>query len=58
MLNEEAESFGDNIPQLIASFHGANNVCNSTTFENLLVWYAAEKVAFEVTNGQHQDKDT
>jgi hypothetical protein len=34
---------------LIASFGGASDVCNNHTFKNLLVWYAAEKMAYELT---------
>jgi hypothetical protein len=32
----------------IASFGGASNVCDAQIYKNLLVWYAAEKVAYEL----------
>lgn len=47
MLYQDAESFGYSIPELIATFGGAKNITNSDSFENLLVWYAAEKIAYQ-----------
>jgi len=44
MLAEDAEDQGVTIPELIASFNGAD-VYDAGTFENLLVWYAAERIA-------------
>ena len=56
MLYDDAESFGsDNLPAFIGTFNGAKNVSDDVTFENLLVWYAVEKVALEVTDGRYQD---
>ena len=50
MLNDDADSMGHQHPlEMIAIFGGARNVSNRITFENLLVWYAAEKVARELT---------
>ena len=52
MLEEDAEAQGHKNPfELIATFGGAANVSNDITFKNLIVWYAAERVAFEVTGG-------
>ena len=52
MLEEDAEAHGHKNPfELIATFGGAANVSNDITFKNLIVWYAAERVAFEVTDG-------
>ena len=48
ILYQDAESLGYSVPELIASFGGAKNICNSDSFENLLVWYAAEKIAYQV----------
>ncbi len=59
MLHDEADSQGIEILELITDFNGAKNVCSECTFKNLLVWFGAEKVAFEVTEleaeGEHQD---
>lgn len=53
MLEEDAESEGKSALELIASFGGAKNVCSGAQFENLLVWYAAERVAHELTQGEY-----
>jgi hypothetical protein len=56
MLDDDAESFGcASIPELIGTFNGAKHVSDDVTFENLLVWYAVEKVAWEVTDGEYQE---
>ncbi len=50
MLNEDANSMGHKHPlEMMVSFGGAGNVSSRITFENLMVWYAAEKVAHELT---------
>jgi len=47
-LYEDADSFGsDSVLALIAGFGGAKNVGSAVQFENLLVWYMAERVARE-----------
>ena len=52
MLNEDADAHGCKGPlELIATFGGAAAVASDATFKNLIVWYAAERVAFEVTGG-------
>ncbi len=49
MINDDAESM-DVLPlALISSFNGCANVCDDRTLKNLLVWYAAEKAAYELT---------
>jgi hypothetical protein len=51
MLSDDANNMGHQHPlELIATFGGAANVVNCMTFENLLVWYAAERVASELTD--------
>ena len=58
MLCNDSEEFGhNNVIGFISSFNGANNVSNETTFKNLLVWYAAEKIASEVTSCDENEKD-
>lgn len=53
MLNDDAESMGHQHPlEMMATFGGAANAVNRHTFENLMVWYAAEKVARELTEIQ------
>ena len=48
MLQEDAEAQGITELQLIASFGGAEHACNKQKFENLLVWYAAERTAQKI----------
>ena len=55
MLDEDAEDQGVTIPELIASFNGAD-VWDCGTFENLLVWYAAERIAYSATE-EDEDED-
>jgi len=55
MLYEDADSQGLTVTELIDSFNGSKNVNNEDQFENLLVWYAAEKVAWEVTECEYQN---
>ncbi len=51
MLLEDTESMGYKNPfELIASFN-RSEVGNSEQFENLMTWFAAEKVAREQTEG-------
>lgn len=45
ILGEMADSMGQNIPELIASFNGAADVGDFQQFANLCVWAAAEEVA-------------
>ena len=48
MLNEDSENMGSkNICEFIGTFGGAENVGSAEQFENLIVWYAAERVAAE-----------
>jgi len=49
MINEDADNMGITHSAFITSFNGAKNVSDDQTFKNLLVWYAAEKVAYELT---------
>ena len=49
MLNEDSENMGSkNICEFIGTFGGANNVGSAEQFENLIVWYAAERIASEL----------
>jgi len=46
ILNSDMENAGyKNVFELIATFDGAKEVANQMQFENLLVWYAAERIA-------------
>ena len=44
MLNEDADSQGCTIIELIASFGCKNNVGSMEQFKNLLSWYSVERV--------------
>ena len=43
--------------ELLASFSGAKDVRSDVQFKNLLVWYAAEQIAFELTQGECLEED-
>lgn len=49
ILGEMADSMGQTIPELIASFNGAADVGGFQQFANLCVWAAAEEVARQET---------
>jgi len=57
MLADDAEDQGVTIPELIASFNGAKDVWDSGTFENLLVWYAAERIAYNAAEEDENEDD-
>jgi len=49
MAVEEAESLGcKNVADMIAGFRRADMVENIGTFKNLMVWFACEKLAWEM----------
>ena len=51
MLSEDAESLGDgNILNFISSLNGSKNIDDEMTFKNLLVWYAVERLAYQIIN--------
>ncbi len=41
---------GGDIMEFIASLNGTSNVSDRTTFENLMVWFACEETARELTD--------
>ena len=47
-LYNDAEGYGQNILEFIASFTGAKDVKGDIQLKNLLVWYMAEKTAWEI----------
>ena len=47
-LYEDAESYGQNIMELMASFNGAKDVGGDEQFKNLLVWYMCERIAYNI----------
>ena len=49
-LLEDAEECGQSVFEMIAGFGGAKDVGSCDQFENLMVWYAAERVAREQTD--------
>ena len=53
MLNQDAEDYGFRSPhELIATFRGMEDVYSDEQYKNLLVWYAAERIAREVTENE------
>ena len=58
MLERDREDFGmQTCAELIASFNGAKDVASDEQYKNLLVWYAAERIAFELTQSRCFDED-
>lgn len=57
MLYDDAESLGIHCLELVATFGGARDVHSDAQYKNLLIWYAAEKIADEVTQGEYQSDD-
>lgn len=55
ILGEMADSMGQNIPELIASFNGAADVGDFAQFANLCVWAATEEIARNETYSQEMD---
>lgn len=54
-LYNDAEGYGQNILEFIASFTGAKDVKGDIQLKNLLVWYMAEKTAWtELSNTEVQ----
>lgn len=51
MVSDDAEEFGaKNVPEFIATFGRADMAETMAGFKNLLVWYAAERMANELVN--------
>ncbi len=50
MLLEDAENLGQNVFLMIGGFGGAGAVGSVEQFENLMTWYAAERIAQDVIN--------
>jgi hypothetical protein len=51
MLCEDSESFGcGNVFELMSGFRVAKEVDSCTHFENLMVWYAAERLAHQAVD--------
>ena len=58
MLEEDRECSGmKTCLELIASFNGAKDVGSDEQYKNLLVWYAAERIAVEMTQGEYLDEN-
>ncbi len=50
LASDMADDMGEkNVLTLIARFGGAGNVSDGCTFENLMVWFACEQIARELT---------
>ena len=57
MLFDDCENQGyKTIPEFIATFKGTD-VTDDSQFKNLLVWYAAERIAFDLTQGEYPCED-
>ena len=54
MIEDDREDFDmKTCLELITSFNGAQDVASDAQFKNLLVWYAAERIAFKITEGEY-----
>ena len=53
MMYEDSESFGSSsVMEFIAGWNTAAQIVDDATFKNYVVWYAAEKVADELLEGE------
>lgn len=50
MLDDNAQSEGITIMELIAELNGQKDVGSMTQLKNLLCWYAVERTAHEIVN--------
>lgn len=57
MLLRDAESYGENVFQMISQFNLARSIGGVAQVENLLVWYAAERIAYELTQEDRDEED-
>lgn len=57
LLSDEAEAYGYSVLEMISQFMRAKEIDDASQFENLLVWYAAERVAAILTDGKYWKKD-
>ena len=58
MLWDDKEDLGStHILELIASFNGAKDVGGDEQFKNLLVWYAAERLASRMVDEMEDEDD-
>jgi len=56
ILVDDAEQFGaKNVFEFVAGFGGAKDVGSNDQFKNLVVWYAAEKLARELEDKRYAD---
>ena len=49
MLAEDSEETGFSIFELMSGFRGIDNIHCAAHFKNMLVWYAAERIAYELS---------
>ena len=58
MLNEDSENMGSkNICEFIGTLGGADDVGSADQFENLIVWYAAERIAAELLEEEESENN-
>jgi hypothetical protein len=55
---EQAEQLGEgNVATMIGGFRRADMLDSLDTFKNLMVWFAAEEYARQLTDGEAEDAD-
>ena len=52
MLYDDASDQGITIIEMLAQFNGQKDVGRDAQFKNMLVWYAVEKVAYDLLNNE------
>ena len=55
LLREDADAMGINIFEMLNSFRGIKDVDSAEHFENLMTWYAAERVAYNLVETMDDD---
>ena len=59
LLYDDCENIGayNNILDMLSQGRCANSVTSNQTFKNYLVWYAAETIAWRLTDGKYRHDD-
>lgn len=58
LLQEHADEMGcSSVMEMLSQGNNIDNCTDSTTFENYLVWFAAELIAWRLTQGEYVEED-
>jgi len=52
LLRESADDQGETVPGLLAKFRRVDMAADLDSFKNLVIWFAAEEIARDLTEGR------